>query len=83
MHRSKLAFALVLVGLLDGCDTARYQNVAHPTFGDAEYKNDLAQCRRKNSVVVTSTGYEDRSETQVNEADARACMTELGWQPAR
>ena len=50
------------------------------TYGDTEYKDDLAQCRRQNSKVVIDPGYDDKSESQVDEPKARSCMTERGWQ---
>jgi uncharacterized protein YceK len=80
MQRILLAFAVA--GMLGGCSTGHYQNVSHPTYGDAEYKADLAQCRNQNSKIVMSTGYDDRSDIQVDEAKARSCMTDRGWQPA-
>ena len=74
-----LATALLLAAL-GGCDSTHHQNPSHPNFGDSEYKNDLAQCRKQNSKIVIVSGYDDRSETQVDEAKARSCMTERGWQ---
>ena len=65
---------------LGGCDSTQYKNASHPNYGDAEYKSDLAQCRKQNSKVVASSGYDDKSEIEVDEAKARSCMTERGWQ---
>ncbi len=56
------------------------KNPSHPNYGDSEYKDDLAQCRKQNSKIVIVSGYDDRAETQVDEAKARSCMTERGWQ---
>ena len=63
-----------------GCDLTQYRNASHPNYGDADYKSDLAQCRKQSSKVVAVSGYDDRSEIQVDEAKARSCMTERGWQ---
>jgi hypothetical protein len=79
LPRASLATALLLAAL-GGCDSVQYKNISHSNFGDAEYKNDLAQCRKQNSRIVMSTGYDDRSEVQVDEPKARTCMTERGWQ---
>jgi len=72
--------AVLLIAALCGCTPTQYRNVSHPTYGDAEYKNDLAQCRKQYSKVVTSSGYDDRSAIEVDEAKARSCMSERGWQ---
>jgi hypothetical protein len=86
MRRCSLPRALarlsLLLGALCGCTQARYQNVTHPGFGDAEYKNDLAQCRRENSSVVTIQGYDVQERVVVDEAKATACMSARGWQKA-
>jgi hypothetical protein len=70
----------VLPALLGGCDSTQYKNVSHPTYGATEYKDDLAQCRARNSKVVMSSGYDDKSSVEVDEPKARSCMTERGWQ---
>ena len=72
----------ILLGALCACTPARYQNVTHPGFGDTEYKNDLAQCRRENSSVVTTQGYDMQARVTVDEAKAAACMSARGWQKA-
>ena len=72
----------ILLGVLCACTPARYQNVTHPGFGDTEYKNDLAQCRRENSSVVTIQGYDVQERVTVDEAKAAACMSARGWQKA-
>ncbi|HXA23930.1 MAG TPA: hypothetical protein VNW90_16715 [Acetobacteraceae bacterium] len=72
----------ILLGALCACTQAGYQNVTHPGFGDAEYKDDLAQCRRENSAVVTTQGYDMQSRVTVDEAKAAACMSARGWQKA-
>jgi hypothetical protein len=70
----------LLLAMLGGCDSTQYKNASHPTYSDAEYKSDLAQCRKQNSKVVAVSGYDDRSEIQVDETKARSCMTARGWQ---
>ena len=84
MHRCRLqrrwACLAILLGALCACTSARYQNVSHPGFGDAEYKSDLAQCRRENSTVVTIQGYDVQERVTVDEAKAASCMTTRGWQ---
>ncbi len=70
--------------LLMGCSsTLQYANPSHPGSGEADYKNDLAQCRKQNSTIVTSSGYDDRSEVRVDEAKAQSCMAERGWRALR
>lgn len=77
---ASLAAALMLAAL-GGCgDTAQYKNASHPAYGNAEYKNDLAQCRSQNSKIVMSSGYDDKSSVEVDEAKARSCMDDRGWQ---
>jgi hypothetical protein len=86
MRRCRLSRATarlsILLGALCACTQARYQNVTHPGFGDAEYQNDLAQCRRDNSTVETTQGYDMQARVVVDEAKATACMTARGWQKA-
>jgi hypothetical protein len=79
LPRASLA-ATLLLATLAGCDSTQYRNASHPNYGDADYKSDLAQCRKQNSKVVAVSGYDDRSEIQVDEAKARSCMTKRGWQ---
>jgi hypothetical protein len=79
LSRATLAATLSLA-TLGGCDSTQYKNASHPNYGDADYKSDLAQCRKQNSKVVAVSGYDDRSEIHVDEARARTCMTERGWQ---
>ena len=79
LPRVSLATTLLLV-VLGGCDTTQYKNPSHPGYGDAEYKNDLAQCRKQNSKVVIRGGYDDKSSVEVDEDKARSCMNERGWQ---
>jgi len=73
---------VVLALSFAGCapNTPQHANSMHPGYGEAEYKNDLAQCRKENSQVVNVSGYEDHSEVRVNEPKAQACMSALGWQ---
>jgi hypothetical protein len=81
-HLSPGAASLgILLGVVCACTTPRYQNVTHPNYGDAEYKTDLAQCRRDNSTVETHQGYDVQTEVKVDEAKAASCMTARGWQP--
>jgi hypothetical protein len=76
----RLLFLLVVWLLpLSGCSSTQYANPARPGSGEADYKNDLAQCRKQNSTIVTSSGYDDRSEVRVDEAKAQSCMAERGW----
>jgi uncharacterized protein YceK len=78
-HRFALSIA---IGLLSGCATTHYQNTAHPSYGDTEYNNDLAQCRKENSTTTTTQGYDVQIHVDVDEAKAASCMTSRGWQPA-
>ena len=80
LPRVSLATVLALAGLGGGCDAPRYRNSSHANYGDAEYKNDLAQCRSQNSRIVTNTGYDVTTSVQVDEAKAQSCMNERGWQ---
>jgi hypothetical protein len=70
----------LLIAVLGGCDTTQYKNPSHPGYGDTEYKNDQAQCRKQNSHVVIRGGYDDKASVEVDEDKARACMNERGWQ---
>ena len=79
LRRVSLATTLLLA-VLGGCDTTQYKNPSHPGYGDAQYKSDLAQCRSQNSKVVIRGGYDDRAAVEVDEAKARSCMNERGWQ---
>jgi hypothetical protein len=84
VHATRASASLALVlGLLPACAApTRYQNTAHPTYGDAEYKTDLAQCRQQNSKTTTTQGYDLQTVVTVDEPRAAACMTTRGWQPA-
>jgi hypothetical protein len=84
VHATRASASLALVlGLLSACAApTRYQNTAHPTYGDAEYKTDLAQCRQQNSKTTTTQGYDLQTVVTVDEPRAAACMTTRGWQPA-
>ena len=72
-----LATCLVMLG---ACTSVQYKNRNHPDYGDAQYKNDLAQCRNQNSKIVMSSGYDDKSEIKVDDAKVQACLAERGWQ---
>jgi hypothetical protein len=72
--------AILLLTALCGCSNGQYKNVSNPGYGEAEYKNDLAQCRKQYSKVVMSSGYDDKSSVEVDEPKAQSCMTERGWQ---
>jgi hypothetical protein len=78
MCRLLITLMTLLVPLL-GCSSTQYANSTRPGSSEADYKNDLAQCRKQNSTIVTSSGYDDRSEVRVDEAKAQACMSERGW----
>jgi hypothetical protein len=72
----------ILLGVLSSCAPAtQYQNAAHPNYGDAEYKTDLAQCRHDNSTTKTTQGYDIQTTVVVDEPKAASCMTARGWQP--
>ena len=80
-HRRRYpAVSALVFGALCACSSAQYRNAAHPDYGDAQHGTDLAQCRRDNSTVVTTQGYDLQTKVQVDEAKADACMTALGWQ---
>jgi hypothetical protein len=74
------AVPAILIGALCACSSAQYRNTAHPDYGDAQHRTDVAQCRRDNSTVVTTQGYDLQTKVQVDEAKAEACMAALGWQ---
>ena len=78
MCRLLIPLIIVLIPLM-GCSSTHYANPSRPGSTEADYKNDLAQCRKQNSTIVTSSGYDDRSEVRVDEAKVQACMTERGW----
>ncbi len=63
-----------------GCSPAGRVNADHPRYGDAEYKTDLSQCRAANSRIVMSSGYDDKSDMQVDEAKVASSMASRGWQ---
>jgi hypothetical protein len=78
--RCRSLVVVLLFAWLGGCDSTQYKNAGHPNFGDAEYKRDLADCRKQNSKIVMLTGYDDKSEVQTDEGKSQACMKNLGWQ---
>jgi hypothetical protein len=78
MCRLLIPLIVILMPLV-GCSSTQYANPSRPGSTDADYKNDLAQCRKQNSTIITSSGYDDRSEVRVDEAKAQSCMTERGW----
>ena len=84
MGRGRLPGVLLatagLLAALGGCNSVTYKNPSHPEYGDAQYKTDLAQCRKQNSKIVIVGGYDDKGEVQVDEDKARSCMNERGWQ---
>ena len=71
---------VVLLLALSACDTPKYKNAAHPGYGETEYKNDLAECRKQHSKIVVSGGYDDKASLEVDEPKAQSCMSERGWQ---
>ena len=78
MCRLLIPLIIVLIPLM-GCSSTHYANPSRPGSTEADYKNDLAQCRKQNSTIVTSSGYDDRSEVRVDEAKVQACTAERGW----
>ena len=82
--RALILPAALLVAALSGCSSAaQYKNVSHPEYGSAEYKSDLAQCRKQYSKVVMSYGYDDKSSVEVDEPKAQSCMSGRGWQDVK
>jgi len=78
MCRLLIPLIVILMPLV-GCSSTQYAKPSRPGSTDADYKNDVAQCRKQNSTIITSSGYDDRSEVRVDEAKAQSCMTERGW----
>jgi hypothetical protein len=72
----------MLLGVLCGCTSTRYQNITHPDYGDTQYKADLAQCRREHSTVTTTQGYDVQQKVTVDEAKVESCTAARGWQKA-
>ena len=81
MRHSSIAFCLL--GMASACSSVQYRNASHPTYGDTEYRSDLAECRKENSTTTTTQGYDVQIHVDVDEAKAASCMTARGWQPAR
>jgi hypothetical protein len=79
LRRCSATWAVAL-GALSACTSTQYHYVAHPDYGDAQHKADLAQCRRENSTVTTIQGYDVQEKVTVDEAKAGSCMTTRGWQ---
>ena len=79
MRHRKLV-ALCLLGMASACSSTQYKNVNHPTYGDAEYQADRAQCRKENSTTTSTQGYDVQIHVDVDEAKAASCMTARGWQ---
>ena len=78
MRRLLILLVVCSIPLL-GCSSTQYANPSRPGSGEADYKSDLAQCRKLNSTIVASSGYDDRSEVRVDEAKAQSCMAGRGW----
>ena len=78
MCRFLIPLIIVLIPLM-GCSSTQYANPSRPGSTEADYKDDLVQCRKQNSTIVTSSGYDDRSEVRVDEAKVQACTAERGW----
>jgi hypothetical protein len=76
----KLTIPVFLVAALAACSSAQHQNVTHPTFGEAQYRSDLADCRKQNSTYTSHQGYDVQVEVKTDESKVDACMTERGWQ---
>jgi hypothetical protein len=81
MRLGHMAVGAIVLAVLAGCNSPSYRNVAHPNYGDAEFKNDQADCRSQASKIVTRTGYDTATDVQVDEDKARACLADRGWQP--
>jgi hypothetical protein len=86
MHRCRLACILRTLTLLPvaigSCSPpVRHQNASHPNYGEAEYRSDLSQCRRENSTIVMSSGYDEKGEVQVDAGKVETCMAARGWRP--
>ena len=81
MYRLLIPLIAVLMTLMGCSSTAQYANPSRPGSSEADYKNDLAQCRKENSTIATSSGYDDRSEVRVDEAKVQSCMAARGWRP--
>ena len=62
------------------CSSEQHQNTTNPNYGEAQYKADLAECRRQNSRTESTQGYDVQNRIIVDEAKADACMTSRGWQ---
>jgi hypothetical protein len=76
-----MASLTLLSGVLCACRSAHYQNATHPNYGDTEYRVDLAQCRRENSTVVITQGYDQQIDVKIDEPKVSACLAAHGWQP--
>ncbi len=75
-----LAIPAFLSAALTACSSAQHQNPSHPTFGEAQYRTDLADCRKQNSTYTSHQGYDVQVEVKTDEAKVDACMTQRGWQ---
>lgn len=82
LRRSHLAVALGVV--LCGCTPpVLYENAAHPNYGAAEFRADLARCQSQSvTVVATTVDYNIRGTAGIDEMKANACMGIRGWQQA-
>ncbi len=78
-----LAGAALICGIFSGCASTSYVNTLHPEYGAAQHDADLAKCRQQNSQVITHAGYSEAAEVKVDEPAVQACVTTLGWQPAK
>ena len=74
------AIPIVLAAALTACSSAQHQNTTHPTFGETQYRSDLADCRKQNSTYTSHQGYDVQVEVKTDEAKVDACMTDRGWQ---
>ncbi len=77
--RRTLVMLVFTTAPLLACSSAQHQNAAHPEYGDAQYRADLAECQRQNSKVETSQGYDLQSHVVTDQPKAEACMTARGW----
>jgi hypothetical protein len=61
-------FALPVLALMSAtlfaCSSAQHQDPSHPGYGDAQYRTDLADCRRQHSTVISIQGYDVQNKVK-------------------
>ena len=65
---------------LTACSSAQHSNPTHPTFGETQYRTDLADCKKQNSTYTSRQGYDVQVEVKTDQPKVDACMKERGWQ---